>query len=107
MELAGILLAVWLSLWGWRKAASDPLACACVLWSLLALLLPRTFWDEVYAGARVFSPLLLYRFLESYRDGRWIGRIPMAMVAPRILLQLAPQAWGVMRGLTIAIRTHV
>jgi hypothetical protein len=104
LETGGILLAVWLSLRAWRKAASDPVQCACVLWSLLALLLPQAFWDEVYAGARVFSPLLLYRFLETYQgEARLIGRIPMAMVTPRILLQLTPQAVGVVHALLRAV----
>jgi hypothetical protein len=99
VELAGILLAVWLSLRDWRKATSDPLACACVLWSLSALILPRIFWEDAYAGARVYSPLMLYRFLAACCGGRIIGRVPMALVTPRILLQLVPQALRVIRGL--------
>jgi hypothetical protein len=108
LEIGGILLAVWLSLCGWRKAGSHPVQCACVLWSLLALLLPQAFWDEVYAVARVFSPLLLYRFLETYQgEARLIGRTPMAMVTPRILLQLTPQALAVARALVRAAFTLV
>ena len=99
LEMAGILLAVWLSLRDWRRATSDPLACACMLWSLSALMLPRVFWEDAYSGARVYSPLILYRFLATCCGGPVMGRVPLAMVTPRILVQLAPQALGVIRGL--------
>jgi hypothetical protein len=95
-ELAGLFLAIGIGIGGWRQAGSDPLAGACVLWSLTGLMLPP---QEVYSGARILSPLLLYQFLESYRGGRIVGRAPMIMVTPRILAQLMPQVWGVIRGL--------
>jgi hypothetical protein len=104
LELAGLFLAIGIGIGGWRKAASDPLAAACVLWSITGLMLPP---QEVYSAARILSPLMLYQFLESYRSGRLLGRIPMAMVTPRILLQLTPQAAGVAHALVRAAFTLV
>jgi len=104
LELAGLLLAIGIGIGGWRKAACDPLAGACLLWSITGLILPP---QEVYSGARILSPLMLYQFLESCRNGQSIGRAPLVMVTPRILAQLMPQAMTVAHALLRAAFTLV
>jgi hypothetical protein len=99
LELAGLFLAAGIGIAGWRRAASHPMAGACVLWSIVGLMLTP---QEVYSGARILTPLMLFEFLESYRSSgtrALLQRAPMVMVTPRILAQLMPQVWGVVRGL--------
>jgi phosphotransferase system glucose/maltose/N-acetylglucosamine-specific IIC component len=104
LELAGIFLAIGIGIGAWRKAASDPLAGACVFWSITMLTLPP---QDIYSAARILSPLMLYQFLDSCRRGRRIERAPIVMVTPRILAQLAPQAAVVAHALVHAAFTIV
>jgi hypothetical protein len=95
LELAGLGLAFGLAFRNLRQAASEPVRAACVLWAIFGLTLAAFSWSDCYATARILSPLLLFQFLG---EGR-IGRLPLAMVLPRVWLQLTPQVLGVIRGL--------
>jgi hypothetical protein len=53
------------------------------------------FYDDPYAGARVFTPLILFEFLSGDRFSRW----PLLMATPRVWLQLGLQVLGVVRGI--------
>jgi hypothetical protein len=55
-------------------------------------------WAEAYAFGRIASPLLILLALEALRDRWWWGMAPLACVLPRVLWQLGPQFWGVLRG---------
>jgi len=57
-------------------------------------------WTDCYAGApRILSPLLLFVILSSFAGGEKLARLPLAMVVPRVWLELTPQVLGVLRGL--------
>jgi hypothetical protein len=98
-QLLGLSLAFLLGVWRWREVCSNPIRGACLLWAATGLLLPPLFQQDCYSSARVFTPLLIFEFLESLRERTYLPRWPLAMVAPRIWLQLTPQVWGVVRGL--------
>jgi hypothetical protein len=99
VQLTGLLLAFVLGVWRWREARSSPIRTACLLWAATGFLLPPLFQQDCYSSARVFTPLLLLEFLESLGERSRLPRLPLAMVAPRIWLQLTPQVLGVVRGL--------
>jgi hypothetical protein len=99
LELAGLFLAMALAFRNLRKAAFDPVRAACLLWAMFGLTLAEFAWIDCYATARILSPLLLFLFLTSFSGEEKLGRLPLAMVAPRVWLELTPQVLGVLRGL--------
>ncbi|MCX6628700.1 MAG: hypothetical protein NTW28_13855 [Candidatus Solibacter sp.] len=93
LELLGFVLAVLLGAWLVRRNGFGPMEAAIVLWSVTGLCLPRGFWEECDAGARVFTPLLIYVMLLSAPTARWKAVAPLLMVLPRVALQvLSPLA---------------
>jgi len=96
--------AVWLALALVARLAfrqkPGPLEMSALLFALLALGLgPGDAWESVFSFGRTLTPLLLLLALEGLALGSWLALLPAAMVGPRILLQLAPQALGILRGL--------
>jgi hypothetical protein len=98
LELAGLALAMALAFRDLRKAFDEPVRTACLLWAVFGLTLSEFVWTDPYAPARILSPLLLFLFLGSFPGGEKLGRLPLAMVVPRVWLQLTPQVLGVLRG---------
>ena len=98
LELAGLALAMALAFRDLRKALVDPVRTACVLWAIFGLTLSEFVWTDCYATARILSPLLLFLFLRSFAGGGKLGRLPLAMVVPRVWLEVTPQVLGVLRG---------
>lgn len=90
VQLAGLLLSIGYGLAGWRRTTKDPIAALMVLWACFAIVIPAGTYDDPLAGARLLSPLLVFQWLDA-------RRVPMAMAAPRVWAQLAPQVWGVVR----------
>jgi hypothetical protein len=41
----------------------------------------------------------LFLFLHSFAGHEKLGRLPLAMVVPRVWLEITPQVLGVLRGL--------
>ena len=99
LELAGLALAMALAFRDLRKALDEPVRTACLLWAVFGLTLSEFVWTDPYATARILSPLLLFLFLGSFAGGEKLGRLPLAMVVPRVWLEIAPQVLGVLRGL--------
>jgi hypothetical protein len=99
LELAGLTLAMALAFGDLRKALFDPVRTACLLWAVFGLTLSEFVWTDCYATARILSPLLLFLFLRSLSGEGKLGRLPLAMVAPRVWLEIMPQVLGVLRGL--------
>jgi hypothetical protein len=99
LELAGLALAMALGFRDLRKALFEPVRTACLLWALFGLTLSEFVWTDCYATARILSPLLLFLFLRSFAGEGKLGRWPLAMVVPRVWLEVAPQVLGVLRGL--------
>jgi hypothetical protein len=99
LELAGIALAIALAFRDLRKALFEPVRTACLLWGVFGLTLSEFVWSDCYATARIMSPLLLFLFLHGFAGKGKLGRVPLAMVAPRVWLEITPQVLGVLRRL--------
>jgi hypothetical protein len=88
LAMLGYLVAVLLTIWLIRRNGFGQMEAAMVLWSFLGLCLPRSFWEDCYSGARVFTPLLIYFMLRAVPAVGWKSMVPMLMVIPRIVLQV-------------------
>ena len=99
LELAGLTLAIALAFRNLRRDLFEPVRMACLLWAVFGLTLSEFTWTDCYATARILSPLLLFLFLRSLSGGEKLGRLPLAMVVPRVWLEITPQVAGVLRGL--------
>ena len=78
----------------------DELEGAALAFALTAVFLAQPqAWGEAYSFGRTMSPLLLCVALIGIRRRRWWALAPMAMVLPRIFLQLATQWRGIVRGI--------
>ena len=98
LELAGLTLAMALAFRNLRRDLFEPVRTACLLWAVFGLTLSEFTWTDCYATARILSPLLLFLFLRSLSGGEKLGRLPLAMVVPRVWLEITPQVLGVIRG---------
>lgn len=56
-------------------------------------------WGETYSFGRTMSPLLVCVALAGVRKRKWWALAPLAMVLPRVVLQLATEWRGVLHGL--------
>lgn len=85
--LAGIVLAFILS---FRRPAqfSRALALAAMLITLSGITLGKPFWGDAFAFGRVFSPLVVLIALQSFSARSWWTLLPLALIDPRIGLQL-------------------
>jgi len=100
LALLGIATAVALALWMLWRRELGPVAMAVYAFALLALFLNSPgAWTEVYAFGRTLSPLLILIGLFGVSKRSWIYVAPIALVMPRTIIQLAPQAGGVLRHL--------
>jgi hypothetical protein len=59
-----------------------------------ALLSYPGVWSEAYAFARILTPLVLWLTLVAVERRRWVGFLPLALMAPRIFAQLVPHVLG-------------
>ena len=92
VALAAVLL--------WKgKRDLTALAAALFVAVFVAFLGQPQAWSGVYSFGRTMSPLLIWLALAGLASGRWVFLTPLAMTAPRILFQLAPQWRGVWHGL--------
>jgi hypothetical protein len=99
LALAGIVLAFVLCFW--PRPAKYPLAIvlAALLMSVTALNLGPRFWSDAFAFGRVFSPLLVLVALRALAMRWCIPALPVALIAPRIGLQLAYNAYRIVQGM--------
>lgn len=104
------VLGVWLALWlTWRLLKSRRLlkskepgpleAAALVFAASVAFLGTPLVWSEAYAFSRVLSPLLLWLAMDGLRAGNLWGAAPLALILPRIVVQLSTHLPGIARGL--------
>jgi hypothetical protein len=97
--LAGIVLAVALAVRTASQRLTVPIATCIYLFTLFAaFLFSPGAWEEVYAFGRTLSPLLVLLAIWGLPKRSWIHVLPLALVVPRTLIQLGPQAVGVLRG---------
>jgi hypothetical protein len=87
--VAGMLLAFLLSFRWPRAGYPVPAMLAALLMTLTGLNLGAPFWADAFSFGRVFSPLLVLLALQTGSTRSWLPVLPVALIAPRIVLQLA------------------
>ena len=92
MQLAGLVLAIAGGFAGWKLAPKSHVGALAFLWACFAIVIPPGTYDDPLAGARILTPLMLTEWLAGFR-------VPLLLASPRVYAQLAPQVWGVLRGL--------
>ena len=99
--LAGIVVAVVYCAANRRRLAKEPDGLVAFAFVALAAWLSwRPVWEEAYAFARVYSPLILLLALDGLRARSFLGALPLLLTAPRIGLEMGGQVLGIARGLT-------
>ncbi len=96
--LVGVILAFALSFRCPMKFPR-PLALAAMLITLSGLTLGKPFWEDVLAFGRVFSPLVVLIALQSVAARSWLPVLPLALIDPRIGLQLGYKLFQIARAL--------
>jgi hypothetical protein len=96
LAVCGGLLAVGLAFYVLR--ISDPIAIAAALFATLFVVIQRAdLWQNVFDIGRLQSPLLVCLAAVALRDGKPWLLAPIAMILPRLAMQFAPQAIGVVQ----------
>jgi hypothetical protein len=99
LALAGIVLAVALAVRMASQRLTNAIVTCIYLFTLFAaFLFSPGAWEEVYAFGRTLSPLLVLLAIWGLPKRSGIYLLPIALVVPRTLIQLAPQVVGVLRG---------
>jgi hypothetical protein len=88
LALLGFALAVVLTVWLVRHNGFGHMEITMVLWSVIGMCLPRTFWEDCYSGTRVFTPLLIWVMLGALPTAGWKAAVPLLMALPRVMLQV-------------------
>jgi hypothetical protein len=98
LAVAGVLLSFALAIvWYVRKPAWT-VSIAAMLFALMGLFIQRyDQWQNVYDFGRVFTPSLACLALIAARERKPWLLAPIAMVVPRIVVQLGPQTLGIVR----------
>jgi hypothetical protein len=100
LALLGLLLALVLAFRPLRSRERGPVALAAMLFAALAVVLQRLdHWQHVFDFGRAYSPLLVLLGAGWLQNGRRLDLAPTLLMQPRIGLQLASQAVGVLAGL--------
>jgi hypothetical protein len=97
LALAGAFLAFGLVFVWFARGPRDPLRMAAALFAVMALSLHvPAQWENVYHFGRYYTPLFLcLSAIAAQTRNPWL-LMPVAMMLPRIAIQLAPQVLGVM-----------
>jgi hypothetical protein len=91
--LGGAAMAIVLAIGMIFKRLAGPVEFSIYLLTLLATFVAYSeVWLDAYAFARVLSPLVLLEALYDLPKRQWLGAVPLLLLVPRILIQLAPQA---------------
>lgn len=100
LMLAGVVLAVLLTLWLFFRKPREPVAFTA---AAFAALMVATFilvtQGDAFTWARLSSPLLVLLALAGIERNRAVYFAPLLLVTLRTAVQLAPQLQGVLRGL--------
>ena len=97
LAAAGVLLAMLLAVWLLRRRRPDPINLAILFFALLGAFVWRPGdWLEALDYARILSPLLLFEAMDGLP---LVALAPLAMAESRFALQMASQAFGILKGL--------
>lgn len=106
LALGGMILAVALAfwcLWHWRRSIDAEWWAIGACLVLFALASGPGFWKSAYSYGRPYTPLFFLVGLRVFRGGpRWFV-LPAVLVELRVLLQLSPQAMGILSGICRAL----
>ncbi len=91
---AGLVLTLRLA---WERRTGITELCAYGFAAGAVWLGKEDIWAGAYEFGRTMSPLLVLLGLVALRDRRPVFALPVALVLPRILLQLEPQMRGLLR----------
>jgi hypothetical protein len=102
LAVAGMLLGLGLAFRCFVRrpfdSPRDPIRIAAMLFAALAAVVQVTgTWQSVYAFGRIYTPLLLCLAAIAARSRNPWLLTPVAMILPRVAIQLAPQALGIVR----------
>ena len=100
LSLAGTLAAVVLGAWLFTRRTSGATELAGLAFAALPVALGGIVgWYEPFGYPRVLSPLFLFLGLLALARRSWLPALPLAMVLPRIAMQMAPQTLEIMKWL--------
>jgi hypothetical protein len=98
LALIGVMLAFAFALYLCLRGPLDPARTTALLFTLAGTIFQRTdHWQNVYDYGRVYTPLLLCLIVIAARERRLWLLAPLALMLPRIAIQLTPQVIGVVR----------
>jgi hypothetical protein len=96
LALCGFLALLVSGVWSLRRRPWDVEQWAIVGFVLLALATSApAFWRQVYSYGRPFSPFIFLSALRPLRGGAVWELVPVSLLALRVLIQMAPQAAGI------------
>jgi hypothetical protein len=98
LSLAGAAAAVAMGIRTGLRERTSAVALGALLFSGLALAIGGSIgWYEPFGYPRILSPLLLFLGLHAAATRTWLPLTPLALILPRVLVQLGPQALGIVR----------
>jgi hypothetical protein len=98
VALAGVFLAIALAVKTAFERRIGPIEISIYLFALMAVFLSfPDSWRDVYGFARPITPLLILLAMSGLARQSLIWVLPMALMVPRIGLQIAPQLIETMR----------
>ena len=102
LALAGVLLAFGFAFLWLSRAPADPLLICAALFAALAVVFQRPdHWQNVYDFGRVYTPVLLcLSGVAATARNPWL-LLPVALMLPRIAIQITPQVLGVIHWIKI------
>jgi hypothetical protein len=100
VALTGMIFAIGISYSMVWRLKGGPVEISLLLFGLLASFLAgRHGWGYAYDFGRSLAPLPLFAALYGLEKRKWVYALPLALVVPRVALQLAPHGLAVIRGL--------
>ena len=100
LALAGMLAAFVWAVVLWRRDPRGALPIAGLLFAALGLLVQRPdHWIAAHDYGRVYSPLFVLLALDALTRGTAWPLLPVALVWPRLALEMRGEALGVLRGI--------
>jgi len=100
LALAGVFLAIALAVKTAFERRIGPTEIGIYLFALMAAILSfPDSWRDVYGFARPVTPLLILLAMSGLARRSLIWVLPMALMVPRIGLQIGPQLIAVSRGM--------
>jgi hypothetical protein len=96
--LAGMVVAILLSFRFPLPARRRAMTVGALLMTLSGLNLGPVFWENAFGFGRIFSPALVLLAMPACSTKSWAYLLPIALITPRIALQLAYDTLRIMRG---------